>query len=27
LWTADGRLLGALGDAAPWVRFIADYPV
>lgn len=25
LWTADGRLLDALGDAAPWVRFIGDY--
>lgn len=25
LWTADERLLRALGDAAPWVRFIGDY--
>lgn len=27
LWTADGRLLDALGTAAPWVRFIGDYPL
>lgn len=27
LWTADRRLLDALGDAAPWVRFIGDYPL
>jgi predicted nucleic acid-binding protein len=26
LWTADRRLLGALGDSAPSVRFIGDYP-
>ena len=25
LWTADRRLLTALGDRAPWVRFIGDY--
>ena len=27
LWTADRRLLNALGNAAPWVRFIGDYPL
>ncbi|MGH2584582.1 MAG: type II toxin-antitoxin system VapC family toxin [Dehalococcoidia bacterium] len=27
LWTADGRLLDAVGQAAPWVRFIGDYPL
>ena len=27
LWTADERLRRALGNAAPWVRFIGDYPV
>lgn len=26
LWTADQRLLNALGGAAPWVRWIGDYP-
>jgi predicted nucleic acid-binding protein len=26
LWTADQRLLAALDGAAPWVRFIGDYP-
>jgi predicted nucleic acid-binding protein len=25
LWTADERLLRALGDRAPWVRFIGDH--
>lgn len=25
LWTADRRLLDALGAAAPWVRFIGGY--
>lgn len=25
LWTADRRLLAALGAAAPWMRFIGDY--
>lgn len=25
LWTADRRLLNALGPSAPWVRFIGDY--
>jgi predicted nucleic acid-binding protein len=25
LWTADQRLLDALGPAAPWVRWIGDY--
>jgi predicted nucleic acid-binding protein len=25
LWTADRRLLTALGPAAPWVHFIGDY--
>ena len=25
LWTADRRLLAALGSAAPWVRYIGDY--
>jgi predicted nucleic acid-binding protein len=25
LWTADRRLLDALGTAAPWVHFIRDY--
>jgi predicted nucleic acid-binding protein len=27
LWTADQRLLNALGSTAPWVRFIGTYPV
>lgn len=27
LWTADQRLLTELGTAAPWVRFIRDYPL
>jgi predicted nucleic acid-binding protein len=27
LWTADRRLLDALGAAAPWVRSIAEYPL
>lgn len=27
LWTADRRLLDALGSNAPWVRFIGDYPL
>jgi predicted nucleic acid-binding protein len=27
LWTADRRLLDAVGAAAPWVRSIADYPL
>lgn len=27
LWTADRRLLEALGSRAPWVRFIGDYPL
>jgi predicted nucleic acid-binding protein len=27
LWTADRRLLGALGTAAPWVRDIGGYPL
>lgn len=27
LWTADQRLLTALGGAAPWVRPLASYPV
>lgn len=26
LWTDDRRLLNALGPAAPWVRWIGDYP-
>lgn len=26
LWTADQRLLTALGTSTPWVRFIGDYP-
>jgi len=26
LWTADQRLLNALGPAAPWVRWIGDFP-
>ncbi len=26
LWTADQRLLTAVGGAAPWVRAIRDYP-
>ena len=25
LWTADQRLLGVVGVAAPWVRWIGDY--
>ncbi|MBI3973521.1 MAG: type II toxin-antitoxin system VapC family toxin [Chloroflexi bacterium] len=27
LWTADQNLLNALGSAAPWVRWIGDYPL
>lgn len=27
LWTADRRLLDALGGSSPWVRFIGDYPL
>lgn len=27
LWTADQRLINALGSSAPWVRFIGDYPL
>ena len=27
LWTADQALLTSLGPAAPWVRFIGDYPL
>lgn len=27
LWTADTRLLNALGGAAPWVRWIGAYPL
>ncbi|HZQ38120.1 MAG TPA: type II toxin-antitoxin system VapC family toxin [Dehalococcoidia bacterium] len=27
LWTADQRLLSALGGAAPWVHDIAGYPM
>jgi predicted nucleic acid-binding protein len=27
LWTADARLLAECGSAAPWVRFIRDYPL
>ena len=27
LWTADQRLLQMIGAAAPWVRFIGDYPL
>jgi predicted nucleic acid-binding protein len=27
LWTADQNLVNALGSAAPWVRWIGDYPV
>ena len=27
LWTADRRLFNGLGSAAPWVRWIGDYPV
>jgi predicted nucleic acid-binding protein len=27
LWTADQNLLNALGDRAPWVRWIGDYPL
>lgn len=26
VWTADQRLLQAIGSAAPWVRWIGDYP-
>ena len=26
-WTADRRLLNALGPNTPWVRFIGDYPL
>jgi predicted nucleic acid-binding protein len=27
LWTDDRELLAAIGPAAPWVRWIRDYPV
>jgi predicted nucleic acid-binding protein len=27
LWTADERLIRELGAAAPWVRWIGDYPL
>jgi len=27
LWTNDGRLLNAVGPAAPWVRWIGDFPL
>ena len=27
LWTDDQRLLQSLGAAAPWVRWIGDYPL
>lgn len=27
LWTDDRRLLAMLGNRAPWVRWIGDYPV
>lgn len=27
LWTSDRRLLNAVGSAAPWVRWIGDYPL
>ena len=27
LWTADETLLNALGNAAPWVRWIGTYPL
>lgn len=27
LWTADQRLLNALGTSAPWVRRLSDYPL
>lgn len=27
LWTADRRLLNALGTQAPWVRWLGDYPL
>lgn len=27
LWTADDALLHALGNEAPWVRWIGDYPL
>lgn len=27
LWTADRRLHNAVATAAPWVRFIGDYPL
>jgi predicted nucleic acid-binding protein len=27
LWTADRNLLNALGDRAPWVHWIGDYPL
>ena len=26
LWTDDQSLLNALGSAAPWVRWLGDYP-
>jgi predicted nucleic acid-binding protein len=26
LWSADRNLINALGDTAPWVRWIGDYP-
>ncbi len=27
LWTSDRKLIGLIGRAAPWVRYIGDYPV
>jgi predicted nucleic acid-binding protein len=27
LWTGDKRLITAVGSAAPWVRFIGEYPL
>ncbi|MGI8552509.1 MAG: type II toxin-antitoxin system VapC family toxin [Dehalococcoidia bacterium] len=27
IWTADQRLLRAVGSPAPWVRLIGDYPL
>jgi predicted nucleic acid-binding protein len=27
LWTADQHLVNALGSAAPWVRWIGDFPL
>lgn len=26
-WTADERLINSLGSAAPWVRWLGDYPL